>query len=265
MMGHMTPSVRPLFLLPRSCRADVSEPQQQAADESLLLGLGSGSGSRSTSSDTRPLGERCNQATYAGAGEAPPLLRLDLGLAEDEDGWRITDRERGQIREVRGDRLPTPPSASGPTDSSAGAAANDEDEEDDIPLAVRASMLPSFRRSPSHVGEAPTFDEEDDVPLGVRASMLPPFQRDDEDEDDRPLGYAAMGHNSFQQQQQQQQQFYLQQQQQQQSQAALFQQQQFAMAIAQQQSYNHYAASEMGSIGGGGGGMVEKWRRGVES
>ncbi|ORY90271.1 hypothetical protein BCR35DRAFT_328901 [Leucosporidium creatinivorum] len=246
MMGDMTPA--------------------EAVDESRLLGLDSGAESHSPTSDPRPLGERCSQATYASAGQAPPLLRLDLGFEDDEDGWQMTDRERGQIREVRGDRPPTPPSASAPLESSVGGAPANDSDEDDIPLAVRASMLPPFRGSSSQVGGGvPVFDEEDDVPLGVRASLLPPFQRDEEDEDDRPLGYAAIGNNSLylqQQQQQQQQQLYFQQQQ---SQAAAFHQQQaFAMAMAQQQQFGQYAASEMGSIGGAGG-MVEKWRRGVES
>lgn len=141
-----------------------------------------------------------------------------------------------------------------------------------MPLAVRASMLPGFRgASPlphphhHHAGGAQPFDEEDDVPLGVRASMLRPFQRPDEDDDDRPLGLAAMGHhggNSGYVQQQQQHHFYLQQQQ---SQAALYQQQAaFAMAMQQQNQFGYgYAGSDMGSVSDGGG-MVDKWRRGVE-
>lgn len=76
-------------------------------------------------------------------------------------------------------------------------------------------------------------EDEDDLPLGVRASMLSAQQ----DEDDRPLAFNVAQVNPYLQQQYQAEQFYLNQQRQ--SEVALFQQHQYNIAMQQQWGYGH--------------------------
>ena len=152
----------------------------------------------------------------------------------------------------------------------------DDDGEDDLPLALKLAV------------NGKRVEDEDDVPLGVRASMLSGLGRDFGspvkslhgandvlDDDDVPLGLSALGQQPSMDELHQQQQAYIMQQQVL-AQAEAQRQMAFQLAMQQQQqhasmAYHVMPASSDPALlqtlapagGAGPGSRVENWRRGV--